>query len=242
MNSDLSIVKLTDFFYRYHKFAKFISDLRLNEFKKGFGQIRSGIQAISDVAKELNKYTSSEFNIFSLFSISYDEVRTHSSLLADLLNPKGMHGQNDIFLYNFIKYCNIKYPYFPIPDIKIDDNNNIWFIDKEKVTSFGNLDIVISSPDLRYLIVIENKIYASEQKDQLRRYVAWMDTKAKFYDKKALIYLTPYGNKSLTGDGSEFILSYHDDIYNWLKGELNGIKSSKVSETIKQYLEIIRTF
>lgn len=33
------------------------------------------------------------FNIFSILKMETDEVKTHSAFLAELLNPKGSHGQ-----------------------------------------------------------------------------------------------------------------------------------------------------
>ena len=44
------------------------------------------------------------FNIFSILKMETDEVKTHSAFLAELLNPKGSHGQGNIFIDEFVKY------------------------------------------------------------------------------------------------------------------------------------------
>lgn len=37
------------------------------------------------------------FNLISLLGMERDEVRTHSRIVGDLLNPKGSHGQGGVF-------------------------------------------------------------------------------------------------------------------------------------------------
>ncbi|MBX0332941.1 PD-(D/E)XK nuclease family protein [Pontibacter sp. HSC-14F20] len=42
------------------------------------------------------------FNIFSVLRSHSDEVRVHSRFIAELLNPKGSHGQGTLFLNLFL--------------------------------------------------------------------------------------------------------------------------------------------
>ncbi|MDP9665974.1 UNVERIFIED_ORG: hypothetical protein J2W16_003709 [Pseudomonas cremoricolorata] len=42
------------------------------------------------------------FNIFSITRIERAEVNTHSAMIAELLNPKGRHGQGACFLELFL--------------------------------------------------------------------------------------------------------------------------------------------
>ena len=48
------------------------------------------------------------FNLYSLLGVENRENETHSVLLADLLSPKGSHGQKDKFLQLFFEALNIK--------------------------------------------------------------------------------------------------------------------------------------
>ena len=56
------------------------------------------------------------FNIFSILNMERDEVHTHSSFIAELLNPKGSHGLKDEFLRLFIQYI-------PLNDIDVTTLN-----------------------------------------------------------------------------------------------------------------------
>lgn len=37
------------------------------------------------------------------------EVHTHTPIIADLLNPKGSHGQGSIFLKIFVRYFSLNF-------------------------------------------------------------------------------------------------------------------------------------
>lgn len=55
---------------------------------------------------DINQITGEEFNIFRILKLESSEVRMHSAFLAELLNPKGSHGQKDTFLKLFIdRFC-----------------------------------------------------------------------------------------------------------------------------------------
>ena len=50
---------------------------------------------------EIAKITGENFNIFSIMRAENDEVRTHSRLIAEFLNPKGIHNQGAVFIKIF---------------------------------------------------------------------------------------------------------------------------------------------
>src|SRR5665213_375123 len=50
----------------------------------------------------LTRVTGEHFNIFQILGIGHREVTTHSPILAELLNPKGSHGQGSAFLRLFL--------------------------------------------------------------------------------------------------------------------------------------------
>lgn len=90
-------------------------------------------------------------------------------------------------------------------------------------------------------MVIENKIGAPEQPEQLQRYYAWLQQQHE-YRNRALVYLTLDGRKSLTaGNNPYFCLSYGEDIAGWLQAALSGVKAIRVREVLGQYLEVVRT-
>ena len=48
------------------------------------------------------------FNIFEIMGLQTSEVRLHSAIIAELLNPKGNHGLGDKFLKAFIDDIIVK--------------------------------------------------------------------------------------------------------------------------------------
>lgn len=186
------------------------------------------------------------FNIYSIAGIERDEVRTHSRMIAELLDPKGSHGQGDLFLKLFLKQfeivCKVENP----------------IVNYEKrYASHGQVDIEITLDD--HYIIIENKVYTGDQFEQMQRYSKIAETKSESY---TLFYLTRYGNppsEYSLGDiqkaedaGSIVwkkgeneidlrLISYRDEIRFWLE---ECVKQStfvaNVKEGIIQYLNLIK--
>ena len=52
--------------------------------------------------QEEKKKRGEHFNIFEILGIKTSEVRLHSAIIAELLNPNGNHGLGDKFLKAFI--------------------------------------------------------------------------------------------------------------------------------------------
>lgn len=156
------------------------------------------------------KITGENFNIFSVMSMEYDEVYTHSAIIGELLNPNGSHGQGDIFLKIFVEEIRNSFK----DNIQIDDFNNLindkicervisQSNDWENVTG-GRIDIVIE--DNKQILIIENKPGWEDQPYQLIRYNKYAETKV--HKKAFLFYLTLNGRD----------LKKEEEIYNNTKG------------------------
>lgn len=174
---DDRLKNLEQFLNKFGEFLETNKSQRLNSFKNGFGALSSGLRTIRERAEEADKNVASQFNLFRLLRVERNEVYTHSAILADLLKPTGTHGQGNLFIDNFFKLLKNQNP----GNSSIDKLSlasfrypHSWRVEKEKITAFGRLDIAISSIDQKILVVIENKIDAMEQSDQLRRYEDWM--------------------------------------------------------------------
>ncbi len=50
------------------------------------------------------------FNVFNTIGLWSEEVRLHSSFIAELLNPKGSHGLTHRFLQAFIEELDLDLP------------------------------------------------------------------------------------------------------------------------------------
>jgi len=237
---------LKSFIERYGEFTKEHSQLRFQAFKRDFCVLSSGLEAMSNMAMQIDKSLATRFNLFKLLQVERNEVYTHSAILADLLDPRGTHGQGSLFLEGFLKMLFAKNS-FCSTDIKFEQvsfaKGHAWTVNKELVTSLGRLDIVISSIDQSIQIVIENKIDAQEQCDQLERYQTWLKMHNNNFAHQCLCYLTTYGYDSNTAfSGSYTKLSYLDDICHWLSGLMPFVGAVAVHEALKQYIAIIRDF
>lgn len=176
-----------------------------------------------------------QFNIFQLLGLESDEVRTHSQFLAEMLNPNGSHGVGDAFLKLWLDQLGIK-------DFETMGAKSIveHYIGPVSETNGGRIDIMIASKSGK--IVIENKVFAGDQKNQLLRY--YNDDK-----KAALYYLTLFGtapDPESTGQGAlkeeQYTrISYATDILNWLEAcRKEAANIPTVRETITQYIQLIR--
>ena len=196
------------------------------------------ISRVTEMYSRHRKLSGEEFNIFSIMSMESDEVFTHSALLAELLNPKGTHGLGKTPLELFIKE-------FLDPDHKMNLDNavckkedHIGFTNEDK-TEGGRVDIVVKDLEGN-VILIENKIYASEQLNQLARY-------KKNYPKAELFYLTLDGKESdqnVAADDAPKLyrnLSYEKNIIPWISScaEL-AYNKPMLREVLNQYIFLLK--
>ncbi len=190
--------------------------------------------------EKIAKSTGENFNIFSVMGMESDEVKTHSRIIAELLNPKGSHNQGSAFLKMFFQKIEIEI--FDFDNAHVFVEEHVGTIDKE-YSEGGFIDIVIK--DSKNQVVIENKIYAQDQKGQLLRY------KNKYPSCK-LIYLTldgkkpsefsyKIGNKKDLKLEEIMLVSYRVDIKNWIEKCLEKISLLPIiRETLVQYLQLIK--
>jgi hypothetical protein len=103
------------------------------------------------------------------------------------------------------------------------------------------LDILVETPDNNARLVIENKIYAGDQTNQLKRYANHIK------DKGILLYLTLDGHEaseeSLGGLSSDkyICISYEKEIREWLDECLCLIpkQAEQVQDGVSQYRDLI---
>ncbi len=214
------------------------------------GAIDGFVQGFKEPFEKLIDYqqiTGSGFNIFRIFNIGNFEVKTHSSFLANLLNPYGTHSQGALFYESLlaqIKGINIV-------AYKLTDYSTLQ-VEMEKITEYGNLDILISNFDQSnpFAICIENKIWADDQPGQLERYNDYL-LNSSLSDNYLIVYLTRTGylpseysinidlRNKLINQGRLVCMSYHKDIYSMLDKTLESLPGN-VKYTVKQYMEIIK--
>jgi hypothetical protein len=182
----------------------------------------------------LRRATGEHYNIFKILGIGHYEVRTHSPILGDLLNRKGTHSQGDAFLRILVQGMGIEG--FDTASSRVDLE---YYAGPVTEKSGGRIDIRITD-DHGNEIVIENKIYAGDQENQLERYRATRP-------QAKLFYLTLQGDLPAGYDDAKLEalqvtrLSYATDIRDWLIAcQQVAAARPHVRETISQYLYLVR--
>ena len=181
------------------------------------------------------------FNVFNTIGLRTEEVRLHSAFIAELLNPKGSHGLSQRFLQAFLEVIGVQDDYFDYhscPHGIITERR----IGPKTETEGGQIDIIIE--DGKHAIIIENKIYAGDQMNQMLRYNNY--GRKKFPDGYKLMYLTLDGhepdNCSLGNAKFDYdTISYENEISEWLE-KCYTISEGKplVQSVIKQYCELVK--
>jgi len=61
------------------------------------------VSRIHEKYRFLEEKTGARFNVYSVARIERSEVIVHSRMIAELLDPSGIHGQGNVFLGMFLR-------------------------------------------------------------------------------------------------------------------------------------------
>lgn len=168
--------------------------------------------ARNDAARKEARLRGEAFNVFRTCGVNHYE-NTHSAILAEWLNPGGSHGQGDLFLKHFISRL------FSTEPSRFADGFDTGraTVSTEYSTDAGRFDILIED-SARKALILENKIYAQDQSEQLKRYEHYANEKYG-KDKYLLVYLTLDGCEASkqSGEGIDYLrISYKETITAWM--------------------------
>lgn len=180
------------------------------------------------------------FNVFTVLRSRSDEVNLHSRFLRALLDHREpgreKTRQN---LKDFLERLAVESDVSKIKDYDIRNAE----VQREKY----NIDLLIinrtASP--QWAVVVENKIWADDQPQQLKRYY---DSVSRIpgidEDNIHIFYLTPYGHEASedSGEGTGYQpISYKDDIRSWLEAcQRRAVNNPALRESLAQYIEVVR--
>lgn len=184
-------------------------------------------------------------NIFKLLKIESKE-NFHSRFIAEVL--KHDKKAKELFIFHLnkaIEKCNSSKP-------KIYINHSDYKILNEK-TLKGNkenrVDIFLHDHPSLNRIIIENKIYAGDQPNQLSRYHSYLIKEQEKPYCGTLFYLTlegkdatNYSKKKLRKNENYFLISYKREIKNWLDEILINkevVLDAKMKVFVEDYKQII---
>jgi hypothetical protein len=207
------------------------------------------ISTISDIQIKFNKQDEligSNYNLFNVLGISRKET-IHSNMIANLLDKNANHGYRVKFLEALIMLMKNKFSEcenlikvlenLELSSCKIYKEYRLGSVTSNKG---GIIDILIRDRKSNS-IVIENKICAKDQLNQLIRY-------KNSLKNCAIIYLTLEGDepskfscKNLKNNTDYVCLNYKNDMLNWLEVCRDMVNDKiNLKNSLTQYIYIIK--
>ncbi|MCI6151964.1 MAG: PD-(D/E)XK nuclease family protein [Fusobacterium perfoetens] len=181
-----------------------------------------------------------DFNIFSILRDEWDEVNLHSRFISELFRNKN-YGKK--FIEIFLEKI----------EVEIQDIENIEIFTEYSVAQNGRIDILIKFIDKnkdKKVLIVENKIYAGDQEEQLKRYYNAMKKEGYKNKEIEIIYLTLNGDEpseaSTKGLSDEIknkikIISYKNEIIDWIEDCIKEVALVPViRETLVQYENLLK--
>ncbi len=126
-------------------------------------------------ADESKKRGNNDYNPLKAVQNPYDEVNMHSGFICSLLDTNGEHYQDDLFLSLFLEVLGLKK----------------WFgstTNAQVRKEFQYIDLYIFN-DTKH-IIIENKINADDQQNQIANYIEKVHKNGVEYENIFVIFLT----------------------------------------------------
>ncbi len=247
-HSPNSISEIERFLGRYREFESSWWQVRKNEDFEAFTSLINQYRVFRSKTADIKKKEVPFFNIFDILNIRHLEEVLHTPMLCHFLDPKGTHEHQDLFLHLFFE---------KVLGVNVDMTNisNV-LVDEEFSTPHGRIDIFLryNLNGKKHVLIIENKIYAGDQKEQLKRYYLFAKDFMELPDEQIqIIYLKPRvgepSHYSIDKELFELLRSknvlhlkgYREDIYPWLVACYDKVESPSIKAIIKQYSRIIKS-
>jgi len=204
-----------------------------------FDTLLNHITATLQNYKDLNRLSGDSFNVFRILKMETNEVKMHSALLGDLLNPSGSHGQGKIFLDLFIAVCSSKHDNLDTANCSTYVEFNMGKMNEDR-TEGGRIDIIIRDRSDKH-IIIENKIYAPDQDNQLVRYFKTAKSLELFYLTLDGTLPSPASCIGLKAGEHFYCISYSYHIIKWLENCRKEVAILPIlRESLTQYINLVK--
>ena len=195
---------------------------------------------LSEDLEELNNLTNN-FNIFNALKLQNNQIR-HSNLLSWIMAPYESHKLGAYFLKEFLKSAIKEYSLNEKVKLGLKDIIFFNLDDVEIRREYKNIDLLIISPQNKFLCIVENKIWTGEHDCQLDRYADIVEKEFKDY-KKLYIYLAPnieckdllYRAKDNVAQVYYIPMSY-EQVFNALDKTLR-FRADNMSEDVRIFVE-----
>lgn len=208
---------------------------------ENISSVKNLLGHVSQVVKNHEKTLRSTGNGFSFIhalDLERDEARFHTRFIRYLLNPEAGHYQGDKFLKLFFDVMEIGES---TGGFIVEIEKPIGKRDWENVEG-GRIDLLISNKSTKIAYAIEVKIYALEQREQLRRYSNYLSREFKD-EKSKVFFLTLEGGQSESHKTFEkyTCISFSTRMLKWIEECLHAsIDQPLIRETLSQYISNIK--
>ena len=176
-------------------------------------------------------------NLFTVLDMENKEVSAHSAFLYFVFKP--FQKEDDKYDYDNLR--ELLKELLSAKEKKYGcahkDINEYKFLDirREVSSNFGRLDFVINADD--DIFVIELKIWAKEQHEQIERYRQYLTQQRA--DPNNIFFLTPSKRDAVTGDAINITLEKH--IGNVMERIANNREYyAGYTSIVKQYMDVIK--
>ena len=175
-----------------------------------------------------------DYNMVNVVRKENAEVGMHSNVIYSLIDPNGLHYQDDLFLQIFIKDV-----------LEINDFGDILSVQAEESTNEkGRVDFTIKSS--KYYIGIEMKIDAGDSDNQISHYFKDLEEKARkdSGQKVKIYYLTKNGKDASFHSHREIEykkISFENHILQWIENCQKEVRNiTNLNEAFENYKDIVK--
>lgn len=179
----------------------------------------------------------SDFNVFDLIINPYDEVHLHSRMIYSILTERKFQKQ---FLMSFLNFIDVSLP----DDVSFSGFKYI-NVEKEKAIPNGRVDLFISFKikNISYNVLIENKLLACDQPEQMNKYSSYMNSSYP-NDNNYVCYLTLDGSAPSEDSTKRLneikLISYDSEIMSWIEDCIKiALREPGVREVLIQYSSLL---
>ena len=193
------------------------------------------IKLFKEEQKKQKQRGLNDYNMVNVVRKENAEVGMHSNVIYSLIDPNGLHYQDDLFLRIFIK--NV---------LEINDFGDILSVQAEESTNENRrVDFTIKSSN--YYIGIEMKVDASDLENQISHYYNDLREKASKDSNQEVIiyYLTKNGkDASLNSHNNKLEykrISFENHILTWIENCQKEVKNiTNLNEAFENYKDIVK--
>lgn len=193
------------------------------------------IKLFKEEQKKQKQRGLNDYNMVNIVRKENAEVGMHSNVIYSLIDPNGLHYQDDLFLKIFIKDV-----------LEINDFGDILSVQAEESTNENRrVDFTIKSSN--YYVGIEMKIDAADLENQISHYYEDLIEKAlKDSNQKVKIYyLTKNGKDASFHSHNNKVtpvkISFEKHILQWIENCQKEVKNiTNLNEAFKNYKDIVK--